>query len=360
MKKLSVVAVVLLVFGLAAPVQGASDLPESHGFYEEMDYLLDRGVLQGYPDGTVRPDEEVTRGEAAIMIGRLKEFDGTQRATEFSDVSANQAASGYIAAAAEAGLIQGHTDGTYRPYESITRGDMAIILERLFIVPFRADVSFTDVSQNMRAYEPIQMIVAANITNGYTNNTFRPHQAVTRSQFSAFLARGLEPEFKNDATIENSYLRDKTKTHIYDTPYGVEHHTYNYVPTRNTLEVGYVWTITEEGNPDFLVDTVEIETREYYSFGQAYSESYTDLKYPIEIGKTWYEDTRYAPPRKITATGVTVETPYRTFTDAVEVTVESRPADMDNGFTYYMVEGFGEVKQVEADGTVSRELIRVE
>ena len=360
LKKLSVLAVFVLVLGLAAPVQGASDLPESHGFYEEISYLMDRDVVRGYPDGTVRPDTAVTRGEAAIMIGRLKEFDGTQRDTEFSDVSANQAASGYIAAAAEAGLIQGHTDGTYRPYESITRGDMAIILSRLFIVPFHADVSFTDVSSNMRAYDPIRQMVAANITNGYSNNTFRPHQAVTRAQFSAFLARGLEPEFKNDATIEQSYLRDKTKTYVYDTEFGVERHTYNYVPSRNGLEMGYVWTITQEENPSFVVDTLEIETRDRYTFGQAYSESYTDLEYPVEVGQTWYTDTMYAPPREITGVGVTVETAYRTFTNAVEVTVEASPDHMEEGFTYYMVEGFGEVKSVNADGTVTKELIAVE
>ena len=47
MKKLSLLAVAVLMLGLALPVEGASDLPESHGFYDEITYLMDRDVLRG-------------------------------------------------------------------------------------------------------------------------------------------------------------------------------------------------------------------------------------------------------------------------------------------------------------------------
>lgn len=359
LKKLSVFAVLVLTLGLTFPVQGASDLPETHEFYNEINYLMDRDVLRGYPDGTVRPDTEVTRAEAAIMIGRLKEFDGTPRDTDFSDVSSNDEASGFIAAAAEAKLIEGYPDGTYRPDETITRGEMAIILSKLFIVPFRAEVTFTDVTPNMQAYEPVQQLLAANIIVGYPDNTFRPEETVTRGQFSAFLARGLEPEFKNDATIEQSYLRDKTKTYIYDTEFGAERHVYNYVPTRNGLEMGYIWSIYKE-DESLLTDVVESETRDRYTVGLPYSESYSELEYPVEVGQTWYTDTMYAAPREITDIGVTVETQYQTFTNAVEVTVAANPEYMEEGHTYYMVEGFGVVKSVNADGTVTKELTAVE
>ena len=166
MKKSTMLAVLVLMLSLALPVEGASDLPESHEFYEEITYLIDRDVLRGYPDGTMRPNAEVTRAEAAIMIGRLKDFDDTPRATGFPDVPASHKASGSIAAAAEAQLIKGYPDGTYRPENTITRAEMAFILSRLFIVPFRADVSFTNVSSNMAVYEPVQKILAANITIG--------------------------------------------------------------------------------------------------------------------------------------------------------------------------------------------------
>ncbi|WP_142828199.1 S-layer homology domain-containing protein [Planococcus soli] len=359
MKKLSLLAVLVLMLGLALPVEGASDLPESHEFYEEITYLKNRDVLKGYPDGTMRPDKGVTRAEAAIMISRLKEFDDTPRDTGFPDVPASHKASGSIAAAAEAELIEGYPDGTYRPENTITRAEIAFILSRSFVVPFRANVSFTDVTPNMLAYEPVQKILAANITIGYPDKTFRPNAAVTRGQFSAFLARGLEPKFKNDATIPKSYLRDKTKTYTYDTEYGIERHVYNYVPARNGLEMGFIWSIHKEDGA-LLTDSTEFETHEHYSFGLPYSESYTELEYPVEMGQAWYTDTMYAALREITGIGVTVETQYQTFTDAVEVTVAADAAFLEEGHIYYMVEGFGEVKSVKMDGTVTKELTAVE
>ncbi|RNF39646.1 S-layer homology domain-containing protein [Planococcus salinus] len=361
MKKLSGVVALLLSLVLLAPaVWAAPDVPESHGFYEEITYLTELGVLGGYPDGTVRPESVVTRAEAAIMIGRLKELDGTQRATSFSDVTQKQAASGFIAAAQEAGFITGYPDGTFRPYESITRGDMAIILSRIFVTPITLGVGFSDVSVNMRAYEPIAQVLAANITIGYPDNTFRPHEFVTRAQFSAFLARGLEPKFKNDAVIENSFMKDKTKTYSYRYVDGnVLTHTFNFVEQRFEQPIGFAWTVTDSFER-FQYDYVEGESHNGYLIGYPYSESYLNLVYPPEVGKTFNTDSFFVPESTITAVGVTVETPYRTFTDAVEVTAAIDDEFYDSGYKYYMVEGFGEVKFVNRHGVTLYELVDVQ
>src|SRR3954471_16237003 len=85
------VLVVFFFSGFGANVKAAtfSDLQSSHRFYEEMLFLEAEGIITGYPDGTFRPDGEVTRAAAAIMIGRALELNGQQRATVFSDVGAN-------------------------------------------------------------------------------------------------------------------------------------------------------------------------------------------------------------------------------------------------------------------------------
>ena len=74
----------------------------------------------------------MTRAAAAIMIGRALDLNGEQRKTKFPDVGAEQVASGYIASAVAEGIIQGYPDGTYRPNETVTRGQMAIFLSRAF------------------------------------------------------------------------------------------------------------------------------------------------------------------------------------------------------------------------------------
>src|SRR5690606_19213467 len=128
-------------------------------------------------DGSLKPDKTVSRAEAAIMIGKLKGFNGTQSATKFKDVTKNLKASGYIAAAEKAGYISGYEDGTFKPNAAITRGDMAIILSRVFPMTIGGLDEFKDVTPKMRSYEAIGEVVSANIAAGYKDQTFKPNNA---------------------------------------------------------------------------------------------------------------------------------------------------------------------------------------
>lgn len=114
----------ILMFTLVPFAQAASfkDVSTGYTFYNEINYLVEKEIIQGYPDGAFRPNQGVTRAQAAIMIGRALGLDGTKKATQFSDVSAELSASGFIQAAADKGIIQGFTDGTFRPNTTVTRG----------------------------------------------------------------------------------------------------------------------------------------------------------------------------------------------------------------------------------------------
>ncbi|QHJ70609.1 S-layer homology domain-containing protein [Planococcus halotolerans] len=354
-KKWTSVLIVLLSLLLAFPAAAASDLSEDHQFYEEITYLMDRGVIEGYPDDTVRPDAEVTRAEAVVMIGRLMDFDETRRATEFSDVPVSHYASGYIAEAAEAGYVLGVGNDLFHPEAPIIRGDMALIMERVFDLAFTIDVSFTDVPQDAYYAEAISKILAINITNGYPNNTFQPQEEVTRGQFAAFLARALEPEFKNDAVIEGSHQKDKTKVYTYEMADGTTAiHRFEDVPDRGDLTYGYMWTVEMDGTGNDY-EYLELENYDFFAIGYPYSERDLSLVYPVEVGKTFTTGLGdQAITLEITDVNVTVETAYQTFTNATEVTSQ------DDGSKYYMVEGFASVKSVDADGEVQSELVSVE
>lgn len=129
---LSVLLVVSLFIGSA--IQGAAlkDIREGQNFYSEISYLLNKNIITGYKDGTFRPGEKVTRAAAATMIGRALGFDGTQTNSSFRDVSKESFASGYIEEAVKGKIIKGFTDGTFRPNEEVTRGQMAIFIARAF------------------------------------------------------------------------------------------------------------------------------------------------------------------------------------------------------------------------------------
>ena len=199
MKKFtSILLSLILLVGLAVPFgQAASfkDVSSSYTFYKEINYLTNKGIITGFPDGTFKPNNGVTRAAAAIMIGRALGLDGTQRETKFPDVGASSVASGYIQSAVEAGIISGFTDGSFKPNQSVTRGQLAIFLSRAFKLEDSVPVTFKDVSSNTAAYPHIGKLLAAKITTGYEDNTFRPNVVVTRGQFSAFMARALDPQF---------------------------------------------------------------------------------------------------------------------------------------------------------------------
>ena len=177
--------------------QEFNDLSSNQRFYEEIHYLVNKGIITGFPDKTFRSDQAVTREQAAIMIGRALNLDGSKRTTKFNDVAVDSVASGYIASSVEKGIITGFPDGTYRPSQPVTRGQMAIFLNRAFPLQEGKSNSFKDVKSGIAAYQAILNVTAESIASGYPDGTYRPDLHVTRGQFSAFMARTLEPSFRN-------------------------------------------------------------------------------------------------------------------------------------------------------------------
>ncbi|OAH61207.1 hypothetical protein AWH49_13520 [Domibacillus aminovorans] len=109
-----------------------SDIPAKHRLYDKIIYLVNKGVVSGGSNGTFKAEGIVTRAEAAIMIGRSLQLDGGRTSTVFTDVKAAHGASGYTQSAFESGIIQGFPDGSFKPNEKVTRGQMAIFLSRAF------------------------------------------------------------------------------------------------------------------------------------------------------------------------------------------------------------------------------------
>jgi S-layer family protein len=126
MKKiLSLVLVLTLVLGsfsfaFAAP---ASDVVGTE-YETAVDRLTQLGVLNGYPDGTFKPANTITRAEFAAAVVRVKGLEPAAQAavgaTSFTDVPAGHWAAGYINIAAKMGFIKGMGDGTYAPSAPIT------------------------------------------------------------------------------------------------------------------------------------------------------------------------------------------------------------------------------------------------
>lgn len=348
--------ITMLALTLVLAVQPAAaavkfpDVPTTNRFHDEIQFLVDKKIISGYSNGSFQPKRNVTRGEAAIMIGRTLGLDGTKRNTKFKDVPKTYGASGYIAAATEKGIIGGYPDGTFQPNKSISRGDMAIILSRGFELQLGSKREFKDVGPNMKASEAINHMAGNYITTGYPDGTFRPQGLVTREQFAAFVARGLSPEFKQRTQKKDGYAYDLTKTYVYGQSDGDLQVTYKKVSTKfaEASFTGFLWEFKQLGTGKITYLTQD-ESEEGLMLSYPLSSGVLELAYPIKVNTKWQPELDMKESKTITGVNKTATTPYKTFTNAVEVT-------NNDGTKHYFVKGIGEVKVIAKSGKTVTEL----
>ena len=136
-----------------------SDVAKSHWAANYIGYMQQFGIITGYADGSFRPDASVTRAEFAAIASRFEAL--TEGTKSFSDVPGSHWAAKYINFAATRGWVNGYADGTFRPNNSITRAEVAAVTCRL--LERNADQSyirshlselraFTDVNESHWAY----------------------------------------------------------------------------------------------------------------------------------------------------------------------------------------------------------------
>ena len=136
-----------------------SDVAKSHWAANYIGYMQQFGIITGYADGSFRPDASVTRAEFAAIASRFERL--TEGTKSFSDVPSSHWAAKYINFAATRGWVNGYADGTFKPNNSITRAEVAAVTCRL--LERNADQSyirshlselraFTDVSESHWAY----------------------------------------------------------------------------------------------------------------------------------------------------------------------------------------------------------------
>ncbi|MBF2074381.1 MAG: S-layer homology domain-containing protein [Synechococcales cyanobacterium C42_A2020_086] len=126
-------------------------------------------------------------GAAAPMVIQAP----AQAQVSFSDVSADYWASGFILALAKQGIISGFPDGSFRPNEPVTRAQFAALVRQAFPrSPMRPAVRFVDVAPNYWGAAAIQTAYTTGFLAGYPGNVFRPEENISRAQVLVSLANG--------------------------------------------------------------------------------------------------------------------------------------------------------------------------
>lgn len=181
---------VVVVAPTVSEASSFSDVKPSHQFYDAIQSLSERGIINGFQDGTFKPGQNLTRGQAAKIIAGVLQLDTKNVMNpNFKDIPVSHQYYGAIAALKQAGIIDGYEDGTFRQGANIQRNHVAkIIANALNLKAENVDsLPFTDVRTDYK--EAIAALFENNVTTGKTATLFDGSSNVTRGQMAAFITR---------------------------------------------------------------------------------------------------------------------------------------------------------------------------
>ncbi|MDX8363796.1 S8 family peptidase [Cytobacillus sp. IB215665] len=169
-----------------------SDIGEEFWAYDEIYRSYELGFVNGYEDGSFRADNEITRRHSVMILARLFNWPlPTSITKSFSDVPMELSGSLAIYTAVASGIVNGYENGNFYPEENLTRGQMAVMLSRALQhnnTTYSHERSlFEDVDENHYAYNAVQQL--ANIGIVTKQAFYHPEANITRAQFAAMLIR---------------------------------------------------------------------------------------------------------------------------------------------------------------------------
>lgn len=228
---------ILMVFSVFTQetAKAADDLT-GHTYEAQIRELMKLGVITGYEDGTIRPNQHVTRAEFAKMVVQSFELGATAESASvenagftaaataasvnFKDVLPGQWYYNSIAAAVEAGVIKGHDNNTFKPNDLITREQMASMVSRALTakgivinVSETKAMDFIDASEIRNDHkDDVRILSHLEIITGNTDKTFKPLESSTRWMVAVVMLRAREQVFppQNLEFQASSVTADKT------------------------------------------------------------------------------------------------------------------------------------------------------
>lgn len=232
MKKIVCLIAAILLLAQSAYAKDASDYPQKfwdvskdHWAFVYIADLADRGVINGYEDGSFKPSKTVTRAEWSKIMVDAAGVQVSDDSVYFTDM-ANHWANKYVNAARN--YLTGYTDGSYRPNQAATREDVTVAMVRLkgydlSEVDYSNLSKFTDVdsiSNSAKGY--VSVAIQNNLISGFEDNTFRGQDTLTRAEAATLLYRAFQhgnadktvtaptEPIKNDNSGKNTSASDKS------------------------------------------------------------------------------------------------------------------------------------------------------
>lgn len=206
--------------------------PDDSGVSNWLETDEHKAYLTGYPDSTFRADRNMTRAEVAQMFYALLLDKNVTITKSFSDVPDDAWYATAVKTLASLGMMDGYPDGTFRPDEPITRAEFATVGLAFAYDPLDADCSYYDVSASAWYHTYVAQATTYGWIGGYPDNTFRPGNNITRVEVCVIVNNMLgrdaderyidrhEDELVHFVDLSDSYwgyytIMESTNTHEY-------------------------------------------------------------------------------------------------------------------------------------------------
>lgn len=218
-KRLAAAALSLSLLAPCAAEAQYADVPSDYPYAMSIDLLGQLGVLSGDEQGNFYPEDTLTRAEAAAMVFRMRTGQSTAAGyageTGFSDVPAEHWAAGYINYCRESGIVGGYPDGTFRPDADVTDAKFvtmlvcALNLQRVEIQTVKNEQTGAMESQRKTTtVYPVGFMVIAVDQTIDAGVTLEPNAPIQRGEAAHMLGRALfSAHYKNDPT-DDDYVKN--------------------------------------------------------------------------------------------------------------------------------------------------------
>ena len=194
-----------------------------HWAKEDIEFVASRGLFSGTSTTTFSPNTAMTRGMFVTALGRLANADVSgYTKSSFTDVKGDAYYMGYIEWASKNNIVNGVGNGRFAPDQSITREQMAVIMQNYakvigFTLPkVHVENTFADSTKiNTYAKEAVKQMQMAGVISGKNSNLFDPQGTATRAEVSAVLRRFVELAISSD-TMQGWTMNDSGKWMYYE------------------------------------------------------------------------------------------------------------------------------------------------
>ena|GEM_PF-578160 len=191
------IAALCLALLLCLSAVASTDMSDTSGHWAEV-YIkrwINDGLITGYPDGQFKPDNSITRAEMAVLVNRAFDIPKNNSRNIFSDIKPSDWFYDEVISGQAAGYISGYTDGTFKPNKPITRQEAAsLIMKLLNLEPGNANAinAFIDKqSIDEWASSGVNGVITHGLMGGFPDKTFGPRKNITRAETVVTLDKAL-------------------------------------------------------------------------------------------------------------------------------------------------------------------------